>query len=97
MALDMSSAVLPDLNFDFWIRQEQLEFKWWYQLRVLRVVASVADCWQRKNVYADLCSGENNLANESAVTRSKAAVEEASEAGPIPAIVVLPAPDLKFR
>jgi hypothetical protein len=97
MAQEMSSELLPDPNLDFWIRQNHLEFKWWYHIRVLRVVASVADRWQRKNIYAELYSGENNLANEIAVSLSKTFAKEASEAGSIPVIVVLPAPDLIFR
>ncbi len=97
MIAEMSSETLPEPNYEFWIRQGDLKFKWWYHIRTLRVVATVHDRWRRRNLHRDIYSGELNIANELAVAISKAFAEEASAAGSIPVIVVLPAPDFIFR
>lgn len=97
MISDLSSKTLAEPNYEFWIEQDDLEFKPWYYLRTLRVLATVLDRWQRRNLHADLYSGKINIANELAVAISKKFAEEATALGSIPLIVVLPAPDLIFR
>lgn len=82
------------LKNEHWISEDELEFKAYYHVRTLRVVASAFNMYRRRNLRNRFYSGEDERAIRLTVAIAKRFSHDVEAAGSIPIVLVLPMSDL---
>lgn len=82
------------LNNEYWICEDELESKAYYGVRTLRVLASAANMYRRRNLRNRLYSGVDQRAIRLTVAIAGQFSREVEAAGSIPIVLVLPMSDL---